>query len=150
MPDECELLLVFAGRSTHLANVIRPALERGAWVVCDRFTDATYAYQGGGRGMDVAQIATLEQWVQKDLRPDLTLLLDAPLELTASRAQHRNTTTGTTDRFECEQREFFERVRSTYRARAEREPNRIVVIDASVARDQVSAAIRAAIEERLF
>ncbi|MBB6092102.1 dTMP kinase [Povalibacter uvarum] len=150
MPDECELLMVFAARSTHLANVIRPALERGAWVVCDRFTDATYAYQGGGRGMDVSQIATLEQWVQKDLRPDLTLLLDAPLDLTSSRAQHRNTTIGTTDRFEREQREFFERVRSTYRARAQREPNRIVVIDASVERDQVSASIRAAIEKHLF
>ena len=79
MSPDCELLLVFAARADHLANVIRPALERGTWVVCDRFTDATYAYQGGGRGFDPAQIATLEQMVQKDLRPDLTLLLDAPL-----------------------------------------------------------------------
>ena len=100
--------------------------------------------------MDMSQIETLERWVQKGLRPDLTLLLDAPLDLTSSRAQHRNTTTGTTDRFERERREFFERVRATYRARSEREPNRIVVIDASVERDRVSAAIRAAIEKHLF
>lgn len=150
MPAECELLMVFAARATHIASVIRPALERGAWVVCDRFTDATYAYQGGGRGMDASQIALLEQLVQKDLRPDLTLLLDAPLDLTTARAQHRNTATGKTDRFEREQREFFERVRNTYLSRAKQEPRRIVVVDASADRDAVSAAIRGAIEGRLM
>jgi dTMP kinase len=149
MPVICELLLMFAARSTHLDNVIRPALERGTWVVCDRFTDATYAYQGGGRGTDVAQIAVLENLVQGDLRPDLTLLLDAPLDLTAVRAQDRNVAVGNIDRFEREQRAFFERVRNTYLARAHQEPQRFAVIDASGDREAVAAAIRAAIQERL-
>lgn len=149
MSPECELLLVFAARSTHLANVIRPALERGTWVVCDRFTDATYAYQGGGRGFDSRQIAALEQMVQKDLRPDLTLLLDAPLDLTAARARERNEAIGSADRFEREQREFFERVRDSYLARARLEPQRFAVIDASADRDTVAAAIRTTIQTRL-
>ena len=149
MPSECELLLMFAARATHIANVIRPAIERGAWVVCDRFIDATYAYQGGGRSMDVDQIATLEQLVQKDLQPDLTLLLDAPLDLTATRAQQRNSATGVTDRFEREQRAFFERVRDAYLARAKAYPKRIVVIDASRELQQVSMSIRSAIAQRL-
>lgn len=149
MSPECELLLVFAARSTHLANVIRPALERGTWVVCDRFTDATYAYQGGGRGFDFEQIAALEQMVQQDLRPDLTLLLDAPLDLTSARARARNEAAGSADRFEREQREFFERVRSTYLSRARAEPKRFALIDASADVDVVSAAIRAAIQTRL-
>ncbi len=149
MPVVCELLLVFAARSTHLDNVIRPALERGAWVLCDRFTDATYAYQGGGRGYDAAQILLLENLVQGDLQPDLTLLLDAPLELTTARAQQRNAQAGVADRFELEQRAFFERVRNAYLARAEREPHRFAVIDASTDRDCVAAAIRAAIQDRL-
>ncbi len=149
MPVICELLLMFAARSTHLDNVIRPALQQGTWVVCDRFTDATYAYQGGGRGTDPARIAVLEELVQGDLRPDLTLLLDAPLDLTAARAQDRNAAVGTVDRFEREQRAFFERVRSTYLARARQEPQRFAVIDASVDRESVTAAIRAAIRDRL-
>lgn len=149
MPATCELLLMFAARATHLENVIRPALERGAWVVCDRFTDATYAYQGAGRGMDVEQIALLEQLVQQDLRPDLTLLLDAPLDLTSSRAQGRNMASGTTDRFEREQRDFFERVRKAYLERAHRYPERFAVIDASADRETVGAAIRSAIAARL-
>lgn len=150
MPAECELLLMFAARATHIANVIRPAIERGAWVVCDRFIDATYAYQGGGRGMDETQIATLERMVQKDLQPDLTLLLDAPLELTSMRAQQRNSSVGVTDRFEREQRAFFERVRAAYLARASAHPQRIVLIDAALELQQVSAAIQSAIEQRLL
>jgi dTMP kinase len=117
--------------------------------VCDRFTDATYAYQGGGRGTDAAQIAILETLVQGDLRPDLTLLLDAPLDLTSARAQDRNATTGTVDRFEREQRNFFERVRETYLSRAKQEPRRFALIDASADREAVAAAIRSAIEDRL-
>jgi len=149
MPAVCELLLMFAARATHIENVIRPALARGAWVVCDRFTDATYAYQGGGRGMDTTQIAVLEQLVQKDLRPDLTLLLDAPLDLSSARAQGRNHAIGSADRFEREQRDFFERVRGVYLARAQSEPQRVTIIDASGDRDAVAATIRAAIETRL-
>ena len=118
MPPTCELLLVFAARASHIATVIEPALARGDWVVCDRFTDATYAYQGGGRGMSSHAIATLEQLVQGELRPDLTLLLDVTLDVSAVRAQQRNAASGGTDRFEREQRDFFERVRNAYLARA--------------------------------
>jgi dTMP kinase len=125
--------------------VIEPALARGEWVVCDRFTDATYAYQGGGRGMDVASIAVLEELVQGELRPDLTILLDAPLEISAARARERNAANGTADRFELERREFFERVRETYLQRAHAEPDRFVVIDASGDREAVGTAIRAAL-----
>jgi len=150
MPAECELLLMFAARSTHIENVIRPALERGAWVVCDRFTDATYAYQGGGRGMDTNQIALLENLVQKDLRPDLTLLLDAPLDLTTLRAHNRNVAAGNVDRFEREQRTFFEAVRETYLRRAQQFPERFAVIDAAGDIDTVRRAIRAVIETRLL
>jgi len=149
MPVICELLLMFAARSTHLDNVIRPALQRGTWIVCDRFTDATYAYQGGGRGTDITQISVLENLVQGDLRPDLTLLLDAPLDLAAVRARDRNVAAGNVDRFEREQRSFFERVRNAYLARANQEPRRFAVIDASGDRESVAAAIRAAIQERL-
>lgn len=149
MPVICELLLMFAARSTHLDNVIRPALQRGTWVVCDRFTDATYAYQGGGRGTDTAQIAVLEKLVQGELQPDLTLLLDAPLDLAAARAQDRNAAAGNVDRFEREQRSFFERVRNAYLDRARREPQRFAVIDASGDRESVAAVIRATIQERL-
>lgn len=150
MPAMAELLLMFAARATHIENVIRPALNRGAWVVCDRFTDATYAYQGGGRGMDVRQIDMLEGLVQQALRPDLTLLLDAPLELTAQRAHGRNAATGVVDRFEQERREFFERVRDTYLERARNFPERIAVIDASGSVESVTTAILDAIERRLL
>jgi dTMP kinase len=149
MPPVCELLLMFAARSTHIENVIRPALQRGIWVICDRFTDATYAYQGGGRGMNVEQIKTLEQWVQQDLRPDLTLLLDAPVEIGERRAAARNEQSGITDRFEHEQRNFFERVRSAYLERAANEPNRFTIIDASLDRERVTGAIRAAVQALL-
>lgn len=149
MPGTCELLLMFAARSTHIENVIRPALQRGAWVVCDRFTDATYAYQGGGRGVPREHIATLETLVQGDLRPDLTLLLDAPLEISRARASARNAAAGASDRFEREQREFFERVRAAYLERARSEPNRFVVVDATASVEAVSQTIRRAIETRL-
>lgn len=148
MPSTCELLLVFAARATHLENVIRPALARGAWVICDRFTDATYAYQGGGRGMAVEEIALLEKLVQRELRPQLTLLLDAPVEIASARAQGRNAATGTTDRFEREQQDFFERVRQVYLQRARQEPQRFAVIDATASRESVSQAIRAAVASR--
>jgi dTMP kinase len=147
MPAICELLLMFAARATHIENVIRPALERGIWVICDRFTDATYAYQGGGRSMPLDQIDTLARWVQKDLQPDLTLLLDAPLEIGEQRAAARNEQRGMTDRFEHEQRSFFEKVRAAYLARAAAEPKRFAIVDASVGREAVASAIRAAVDE---
>ena len=149
MPPTCELLLMFAARTTHIANVIEPALAKGDWVVCDRFTDATYAYQGGGRGMSADEIATLETVVQGKLRPDLTILLDVALDVSAARAQQRNATVGSTDRFEREQREFFERVRHAYLQRARDEPARFAVIDAGGDRDSVANAIRAAIDTKL-
>lgn len=150
MPPLAELLLVFAARADHVANLIEPALARGAWVLCDRFTDATFAYQGGGRGLDVGYIAALEQWVQRGLRPDLTLLLDAPLEIGAERAGKRNAAAGVVDRFELERRDFFERVRAAYLDRARREPDRIAVIDASGEPEQVARAILSTVESRLL
>ena len=126
MAPDTELLLMFAARAQHLARLIRPALARGEWVLCDRFTDATYAYQGSGRGIDFARIKVLEDWVQGELRPDLTLLLDLPVEVGMARAGQR----GELDRFEREQRDFFERVRAAYLARAEQEPERFRIIDA--------------------
>ncbi len=141
MPPTCELLLMFAARATHLENVIRPALERGAWVVSDRFTDATYAYQGSARGMSVADIAVLEDLVQRSLRPDLTLLLDAPVEVALERARQRNQGQQT-DRFELERAGFFERVRSGYLTRAAQEPQRFRVIDASRPLTEVSETLR--------
>ena len=149
MPGTCELLLMFAARATHIENVIEPALARGAWVICDRFTDATYAYQGGGRGLPNEHIATLESLVQGNLRPDLTLLLDAPLDVSGARASARNAAAGMSDRFEREQREFFERVRAAYLQRARNEPNRFVIIDAAAGVDVVAASIQQAITTRL-
>ncbi|MBV7564815.1 dTMP kinase [Pseudomonas sp. sia0905] len=127
MASDTELLLVFAARAQHLAQVIVPALERGAVVLCDRFTDATYAYQGGGRGLDVARIAQLEEFVQGALRPDLTLVFDLPVEVGLSRAAAR----GRLDRFEQEGRSFFEAVRATYLQRAEAAPARYRILDAA-------------------
>lgn len=122
-----ELLLIFAARAQHIAEVIEPALAQGRWVLCDRFTDATYAYQGGGRQLPAAIIRELEQLVQADLRPDYTLLLDAPVDVGMSRARDR----GELDRFEQEQTAFFERVRSTYLQLAGEGSGRYRVIDAS-------------------
>nr|WP_279577208.1 dTMP kinase [Pseudomonas sp. LA21] len=127
MAVDTELLLVFAARAQHIAEVIRPALARGAVVLCDRFTDATYAYQGGGRGLPVERIAQLESFVQGDLRPDLTLVFDLPVEIGLSRAAAR----GRLDRFEQEGRAFFEAVRSTYLDRARAEPARYRIVDAA-------------------
>lgn len=149
MPPTCELLLMFAARSTHIANLIEPALARGEWVVCDRFIDATYAYQGSGRSMPVADIAALEQIVLGALRPDLTILLDAPLDVSAARAQQRNVASGTTDRFEREQRDFFERVRRGYLERAHTEPQRFTIIDANGSRETVQRRIQSALESVL-
>lgn len=139
MVVEAELLLMFAARAQHLEEVIKPALAQGQWVVCDRFTDATYAYQGGGRGVELQRIAQLEQWVQGNLRPDLTLLLDMPVQQGLQRAGQRSTP----DRFEREQQHFFERVRETYLIRARQEPNRYRVIDAAPALEQVQQQIAA-------
>lgn len=150
MPMTCELLLMFAARATHIENLIRPALERGAWVICDRFTDATYAYQGDGRGVRREEIASLERFVQAELRPDLTLLLDAPIEIGAARAAARDAEGGTRDRFEQERQDFFERVRNSYLERARSQPGRIAVIDATADRESVQQAIRAEFEIRLF
>ncbi|MWV18467.1 dTMP kinase [Pseudomonas sp. L-22-4S-12] len=127
MAADTELLLVFAARAQHLAEVIRPALARGCVVLCDRFTDATYAYQGGGRGLSVARIATLENFVQGELRPDLTLVFDLPIEVGLSRAAAR----GRLDRFEQEGRGFFDAVRHTYLQRAKAAPARYRVLDAA-------------------
>ncbi len=127
MTAETETLLMFAARAEHLERVIRPALDAGKTVLCDRFTDATYAYQGGGRGLSIERIAQLEAWVQGALRPNLTLLLDVPVDVGLKRANQRSEP----DRFEREQQEFFERVRATYLERARREPQRLRVIDAS-------------------
>ena len=146
MPDDCELLLMFAARSAHVASVIRPALERGAWVLCDRFTDATYAYQGGGRGIAAQRIQVLEHWVLGELRPDLTLFLDAPVATGLARARARDEGS---DRFEAEDVVFFERVRATYRARARAEPGRIVTIDATPEVTAVQAGIAAVLSKRL-
>ena len=127
MSDDPELMLMFAARAEHVAQVIKPALEKGQWVLCDRFTDATYAYQGGGRQLDLKRIEGLENWVLGDLRPDLTLLLDAPVSVGRERAGKRSTP----DRFEQEMDGFFNRVRDTYLSRSESEPERMKVVDAS-------------------
>jgi dTMP kinase len=140
LPPVAELLLMFAARAVHLQNHVEPNLTAGRWVVCDRFTDATYAYQGGGRGMDLNHIRQLEVMVQGARRPDLTVLLDAPVEQGMQRARHRNAGAAA-DRFESERSEFFERVRDAYRARAAADPGRIAVIDAGQSADRVAAGI---------
>jgi dTMP kinase len=133
MDSTCELQLMFAARAEHLARVIRPALDRGHWVLCDRFTDATYAYQGGGRGIDTKIIARLEELVQGDFRPGVTLLLDVPVEIGLARAGSR----GSLDRFEQEEVDFFDRVRQSYLDMAGQYTARYRVIDASQPLEQV-------------
>jgi dTMP kinase len=150
MPITAELLMMFAARSIHIENLIRPALDQGAWVVCDRFTDATYAYQGAGRGVRREEIASLERLVQVELRPDLTLLLDAPIEIGSARAAARDAAATMRDRFELERQEFFERVRNNYLERARSQPGRFAVIDATGDRHSVEQAIKAAVESRLL
>lgn len=127
MCPDTELLLMFAGRAQNIAQVILPALQRGQWVLSDRFTDASYAYQGGGRGVDVKHILELAKWVQGDLQPNLTILLDAPVEVGLSRVQSR----GAKDRIETEGIEFFERVRQAYLILAEKEPNRFKIVNSN-------------------
>jgi len=133
-----ETLLMFAARAEHLERAIRPALAAGHWVLCDRFTDATYAYQGGGRGLSLERIAILENWVQDDLRPDLTLIFDAPVAVGLERAARR----GAADRFEREETAFFERIRAVYLDRARQEPDRCRIVNA----DRPVAVVRAEVE----
>jgi dTMP kinase len=135
--ESAELLLMFAARAQHIKHVIEPALAAGHWVISDRFTDATYAYQGGGRLMKVSTIAWLENWVQGHLRPDLTLLLDAPVDIGMQRVKER----GDLDRFETEKTHFFERVRRAYIVQSEMHPERIKVIKANQSLAEVQAAI---------
>jgi dTMP kinase len=126
MHIETEAMLMFAARREHVEKVIRPALQRGTWVISDRFSDASFAYQGGGRGVPLAKLEQLEQWVHGDLQPDLTLLFDIPIEV----ARQRLSNNVSLDRFEQEKGEFFERVRQAYLARAAKSPQRISVIHA--------------------
>lgn len=132
-----ELLLMFAARAQHIDQLIEPALAAGQWVLCDRFTDATYAYQSGGRQIDTKLIQQLEQMVQGDLRPDYTILLDAPVEVGMARARGR----GDLDRFEREELAFFQRVRSTYLQLAQESSGRYRVIDASLSLAEVQAQL---------
>ncbi len=143
MAVDTELLLVFAARAQHLAQVIRPALERGAVVLCDRFTDATYAYQGGGRGLSIERIAQLEAFVQGELRPDLTLIFDLPVEVGLARAAAR----GRLDRFEQEGLRFFESVRRAYLERAKAAPSRYRIIDAGQPLNVVQQDVQALIPD---
>jgi dTMP kinase len=135
MDAETEALLLFTARRDHLEQIITPALKRGAYVVCDRFTDATFAYQGGGKGVPIAKLQALEEWVPA--RPDLTLLFDCPVSLAASRLKPKR------DRFESEGEEFFARVRQAYLARARSDPARIRIIDSSRDIDEVRASVEA-------
>jgi dTMP kinase len=134
-----ETLLMFAARAEHLERVIRPALAAGQWVLCDRFTDATYAYQAGGRGLSAERIGELEQWVHPDLQPDLTLLFDVPPAIAAERLARARSA----DRFEAEQVAFFGRVRDAYLARARAEPQRFIVIDGTQPADVIGARLTA-------
>lgn len=138
MVADTELLLMFAARAQHLQSLIVPALEQGIWVLSDRFVDATYAYQGGGRGLSIRRIAELERMVVGDHRPDLTLLFDVPVDVGLQRAGRR----GALDRIEQEDRAFFQRIRDVYLARAADEPSRFTVLDASLDLDQVQKNLR--------
>lgn len=137
MSLECETLLMFAARAQHLQEVIEPALEAGTWVVCDRFTDATFAYQGGGRELGTARIAALEQWVHPHLQPDCTWLFDVPLEV----ARERLDRTREKDRFEQEANAFFLRTRAVYLARAAQQPERFTVVDATASIETIRLSL---------
>lgn len=139
-----ETLLMFAARGIHVENLIRPALARGEWVICDRFTDATRAYQGAGRGIEPQWIESLAKQIQGDLQPDCTLLLDLPVPMGLERARSRQA--GTADRFEAEAQAFFERVRVAYLELARREPQRIHVIDASAPLEAVKRQVISVLE----
>ena len=138
MQLDTEALLMFAARREHVELVIRPSLARGAWVVCDRFVDATMAYQGGGRGLSVARLSELARWTIGDLKPDLTLLFDLPVELALARLQAG---TANPDRFEREKAEFFERVRATYLSIAAAEPQRVRIIDAGMTLSEIQVTL---------
>ena len=142
MSADAELLLMFAARAEHVERRIRPALAAGDWVLCDRFTDATFAYQGGGRGIPEARIRVVRDWVQAGLDPDLTLVLDLPAAVGLRRAGRRSSP----DRFESETERFFERVRGAYRRIAEEEPARVRLIDAGLPLTEVQAQIGAALD----
>ena len=162
MSPAAELLVMFAARAEHLAKVIEPALAAGTWVLCDRFTDATFAYQGGGRGVDAARIAALEETAQSGLWPDLVLVLDVPVEVGLARAGRRRQMSmgfpaapaeaglarGITDRFEREDVDFFRRVREVYLERARARPERYAIIDASADEDTTAERVLTAISER--
>jgi len=137
MSLECETLLMFAARAEHLQSVIEPALQAGQWVVCDRFTDATFAYQGGGRELGVDRIAALEQWLHPELQPDCTWLFDVPLAV----ARERLDRTRDQDRFEQEADAFFQRTRAVYLSRAQQQPTRIQRIDATQTIEQIRAQL---------
>ena len=141
MRPETEALLMFASRSEHLNEVILPALEAGTWVISDRFSDASFAYQGGGRGIDYARLAELETWVQQGFQPDLTLLFDLPVEVARARLMRNESL----DRFEQEKSDFFDRVRGAYLERAKRFPARFVVLDSGKAPEEISKEIEEAI-----
>ena len=144
MSDDAELLLMFAARAEHINKVIQPALDDGKYVLCDRFTEATYAYQGGGRQLDISKIADLENYVQGRLRPDLTIILDAPVEVGRERAGQRSEP----DRIEKEKDDFFNRVRNAYLNLAQQHPERICTVDASQPLAQVQAQIKQQLEDR--
>jgi len=137
LAEETELLMMFAARAQHIKHVIEPALAKGSWVLCDRFTDSSFAYQGGGRNMDYAAITWLENFVQKNRHPDLTLLLDVPVEVGMLRAKKR----GALDRFELEKLEFFNKVRASFLDIAKNEPKRVRVIDAELGLSEVQSNI---------
>jgi dTMP kinase len=145
MDLETEALLMFASRREHIAQVIEPALARGDWVLSDRFTDASFAYQGGGRGLPLDKLEALERWVHPRLQPDLTLLFDVPLEV----ARERLDATRTLDKFESEEAAFFERCRNEYLRRAAQSAGRIVVVDSTRSIEEVRASLRAALEKWL-
>ncbi|MBT8102208.1 MAG: dTMP kinase [Gammaproteobacteria bacterium] len=145
IPEIAELLLIFAARSLNVNNVIIPALEAGTWVVSDRFTDSSRAYQGGGRGIPMETIDRLADWVHGDAWPDLTILLDAPVEVGMERASNR----GAPDRFEQERHDFFQRVRECYLQLASHEPERFVIIDTMRSIDEVRADMMALADELL-
>ncbi len=137
MHAETEALLMFAARREHVEQVIRPALQRGTWVISDRFSDASFAYQGGGRGVALNKLEQLEQWVHGDLQPDLTLLFDIPIEV----ARQRLANNVSLDRFEQEQGSFFEKVRQAYLARSQKTPARFALIHAEKTRDEVQKSL---------
>ncbi len=140
--SDAELLMMFAARAQHLKQKILPTLDKGISILCDRFTDATFAYQGGGRGIPMQRIALLEQFVQGDIRPDLTVYLDVPVDVGMARAAER----GQLDRFEQEKHEFFERVRSVYLQRAQDNPTRYRIINAAQSLDEVQADLKTVLD----